>query len=120
MIPPPLMKWIDFGYMDSIQFDTQSSTCFGHPNAEFTAGVGAAFFNATPAFGTDPPILEPFSSSGGTPILFERDGTRKESNEVRMQPRFVATDGCSNTFFGEQAIFEPNGLGFYFFGRFKP
>ena len=116
--PPSLMKWIASGSVSNIQFDTQSSTSFGHKNQEYTAGVGAAFFQNTPEFGTSPPVRESFSSRGGTPILFERDGTRKTSNEVRMQPRFVATDGCINTFFGGFATFPPNGQGFYFFGTF--
>ena len=38
-----------------------------------------------------------------------------------MQPRFVATDGCINTFFGnflsDPSL--PNGDGYYFFGRFN-
>jgi hypothetical protein len=109
---PPLMKWIAFGNVSDIEFDTQSSTSFGHPNAAFAAGVGAAFFRSTPAFGTNPLQLESFSSHGGTPILFDRSGA--PTNEVRMQPRFVATDGCINTFFGQFEDIPPNGPGFYF------
>lgn len=116
--PPPLMKWIGYGFVSNIEFDTQSSTLFGHANAAVTAGVGAAFFQATPAFGTDPPQLEPFSSRGGTPILFDRFGERSLTIETRMQPRFVATDGCINTFFGDKHVFQPNGIGYYFFGMF--
>ena len=79
----PFMKWIGLGRtVTDIQFDTQSSTSFGHANAQFIAGVGAAFFLNTPEFGQDPPQLESYSSRGGTPILFETDGTRKESPEV--------------------------------------
>ena len=112
---PPLMKWIAFdAIVNNIEYDTQSSTLFGHPNAAFVAGVGAAFFRDTPAFGTDPPVLESFSSPGGTPILFDRFGA--PVNETRQQPRFVATDGCINTFFGDNTAFAPNGQGFYFFG----
>jgi hypothetical protein len=114
--PPPLMKWIASGSVSNIEFDTQSSTSFGHPNQAFTAGVGAAFFQSTPAFGTNPPQLESFSSRGGTPILFTRSGA--PTNETRMQPRFVATDGCINTFLGQFEDILPNGPGFYFFGMF--
>ncbi len=64
--PPTLMKWVAaFGSASSIEYDTQSSTSWGHPNQEFTAGVGAAFFCNMPEFGQDPPLLEPFSSCGG-------------------------------------------------------
>jgi hypothetical protein len=115
---PPRMKWISFESTSNIEYDTQSSTSFGHPNAAFTAGVGAAFFQATPSFGRNPPQLQSFSSRGGTPILFDRSGARLATNELRMQPRFVATDGCINTFFGQQRNFAPNGLGYYFFGMF--
>jgi len=114
--PPPLLKWINFSSVSSIEFDTESSTSFGHPNAEFAAGVGAAFFQDTPAFGAVPPLLENFSSRGGTPILFNADGSRKPEAEVRLQPRFTATDGTINTFFGQPGNFLPNGSGFFFFG----
>jgi hypothetical protein len=115
--PPTLMKWMaSFGSASSIEYDTKSSTSWGHKNQEFTAGVGAAFFTNTPEFGQDPPLLEPFSSRGGTPVLFEVDGTRKTEPRVLEQPRFVATDGCINTFFGQVDNFPPNGIGSYFFG----
>jgi hypothetical protein len=117
----PFMKWIGFGStVSNIQFDTQSSTSFGHPNGQFTAGVGAAWSVNTPEFGVSPPELESFSSRGGTPILFDRSGARLAAPEIRNQPRFVATDGCINTFFGDflDASFGlPNGAGYYFFGR---
>jgi hypothetical protein len=115
---PARMKWIIFGGVNNIEYDTMSSTSFGHPNQPFTAGVGAAFFQRTPRFGINPPALETFSSRGGTPILFDTNGVRKSTPEIRMQPRFVATDGNINTFFGQQLNFVPNGLGFYFFGAF--
>ena len=51
---PPLMKWIDIGIVTNIEFDTQSSTSWGHTIQPFTAGVGAAFFQNTPAFGNGP------------------------------------------------------------------
>ena len=61
-------------------------------------------------------MLESFSSGGGTPILFNIDGSRKSVAEDRLQPRFTATDGTITTFFGRNTTFEPNGPGFYFFG----
>ena len=99
--PPLQMKYISFAPIQIRDFATDSSTVFGHPNMPFTAGVGAAFFEETPEFGVSPPLLESFSSAGGTQIVFEEDGTRKATPEVREQPRFVGVDGTSNTFFGD-------------------
>ena len=44
------------------------------------------------------------------------DGTRLPTDEIRMQPRFVGTDGCIAIFFGQFDNFLPYGPGFYFFG----
>lgn len=99
------MKYIITGSDAVIQFATDSSTSFGHPNQSFTAGVGAAFWQLTPQFGTNPPLLETFSSAGGTAIFFNEDGTRKDAPEIRQQPRFVGVDGTSTTFFGGGPLF---------------
>jgi subtilisin family serine protease len=96
---PGLLKYIRFSSGITVnEYDTQSSTVFGHPNAAGAAAVGAAFYFLTPAFGFNPPILESFSSSGPTPILFRIDGT--PTLEVRDKPRIVAPDGTNTTFFG--------------------
>ena len=99
--PPLQMKYISFGPIEILDFATDSSTSFGHPNMPFTAGVGAALFVDTPEFGQSPPLLQTFSSAGGTQIFFEEDGTRKATPEVRQQPRFVGVDGTSNTVLGQ-------------------
>lgn len=119
--PPERMKWIGFGDIGVIEFDTESPTAHGHPNAEYVAGVGEAYFINTPEFGVSPPELISSSGRGGTPILFDRTGERLTEPEVRNQPRFVATGLCFNTFFGqlwdtydEEPL--PNGLGYYFTG----
>ena len=97
------------------QFDTASPTLFGHQNARLGASVGAAFWNNTPEFGTNPPVVESFSSVGGTPILFDNAGTRLAAAENRNMPRFTATDGGNNTFFGtdvaQDADTRPNFFG---------
>lgn len=98
---PGLIKYINFGNeMENLAFDTDSSTVFGHPNAEGVAGVGATFFQNTPEFGTTPPEVEPFSSKGGTPILFDSEGNRLSDPEIRDQPRFTAPNGTNTSFFG--------------------
>ncbi|PSO47754.1 MAG: hypothetical protein BRC33_11710 [Cyanobacteria bacterium SW_9_44_58] len=51
-----LIKYINFGdKIDNFEHETNSSTVVGHPNAPGVAGVGAAPFQKTPEFGTNPP-----------------------------------------------------------------
>jgi len=80
-----------------------SSTSVGHANAAGAIGVGAAFFFDTPAFGVEPPVLEGFSSLGGTPILFTEEGDRLSLPVLRPNPTLVGPDGGNTTFFGSDA-----------------
>jgi Subtilase family len=97
---PKYMKLIVVGQVTSMDFATNSSTVFGHPNAAWAASVGAASYASTPAFGVSPPQIESFSSAGGTPILFSKTGTRLSQPVIRNQPRFTGPDGGVTTFFG--------------------
>jgi subtilisin family serine protease len=98
---PSLMKYVDPQFIATInEYDTASSTVFGHPNAAGAFAVGAAAFNETPAFGVDPANLRDFSSVGGTPILFDSNGARLPCPEIRQQPRIVGPDRGNTTFFG--------------------
>ena len=97
---PGRIKYIHNGAVAPQEYETNSSTLVGHPNATDAAGVAAAYYQQTPPFGTDPAEAESFTSLGGTPILFSVDGSAKSSAEVRDQPRFTGPDGTSNTFFG--------------------
>jgi hypothetical protein len=81
-------------------FFTPSPTLQGHAGAPGGAAVGAAFFVRTPKCGTTPALLEPFSSAGGDPILFDATGTRLATAVVRQKPDFVAPDAVNNTFLG--------------------
>jgi len=108
---PGLMKYMDFGGVLIInEYDTGSSTCVGHPNAAGAVAVGAAPYILTPAFGTDPAVLESFSSAGGTAILFATDGTRLSTAEYRPTPLIVAPDNANTTFFS--AGYDPDSDGF--------
>jgi subtilisin family serine protease len=81
------------------QFDTKTGTSWGHSAALGGLGVGAARYQDTPAFGVNPPLIEAFSSAGGSPILFDIAGNRLATPEVRQQPDITAPDGADTTFF---------------------
>jgi hypothetical protein len=110
---PSLMKYVFFGPMAVNEYATNSSTVYGHANAAGAEAVGAAFWGETPVFGVNPPLLETFSSIGGTPILFNTSGGAV--NEVRAKPEIVGADGGNTTFFGSDIGFDndtfPNFFG---------
>ena len=97
---PALIKWVNFGGGTATQFATRSSTIVGHANAEGAIAVGAARYTLTPVFSTtlSAPIIEGFSSAGGTPILFATNGQPVEP-VIRRKPEIVGPDGGNTTFF---------------------
>ncbi len=103
-----LFKVVDFGSADDLGAELAPEypdifgkpTNYGHANAENAIAVGAAFYQDTPAFGTDPAELEPFSALGGVPIYFAPDGTRLPEPVIRQKNDIVGPDGTNNTFFG--------------------
>ncbi|MEQ8385458.1 MAG: S8 family serine peptidase [Coleofasciculus sp. A1-SPW-01] len=118
-LDPGLMKYILFGEGTLNEYDTASGTVFGHPNARGAEAVGAAFYQDTPEFGVDPALLEPFSSAGPTPILFDTAGNRLANPEIRLKPEIIAADGTNTTFFPPAFLDprDPEGDGFpNFFG----
>ena len=81
---PGFLKYVQFGEDITIAgFNTASGTVFGHANATGAEAMGAAHFVNTPEFGVSPPILEPFSSRGSSPILFDTVGNRLAAPIVR-------------------------------------
>jgi hypothetical protein len=81
-------------------YATHSATIQGHPSAAGAAAVGAAFYNDTPACGSTPASVELFSSEGGSPILFDKNGVRLATAQRRAKPDFVGPDGGNDTFLG--------------------
>ena len=109
---PERIKYIYFGSELNEEYATRSAAIYGHPNATGAIAVGAAPYFNTPAFGVPDPILEPFSSAGGIPILLTPCG-EPVAPEVRMKPEIIGPDGGNNTFFG----LDEDGDGFpNFFG----
>jgi len=112
---PQLIKYvvIDNGAGVTVnEFDTQSSTLYGHANAAGAEAVGAAFYRNTPEFGVSLPLLERFSSAGSTPILFDTAGNRLAIPQIRLKPEIVAPDGANTSFFGRDV--EPDGFPNFF------
>lgn len=98
--PANLLKMVVFGNGNTLnEHTTDSGTLFGHANAAGAAAVGAAFYLDTPEFGMAPPVLEPYSSVGGTPILFAANGTPLAAPDIRSKPDITAVDGVNTTFF---------------------
>lgn len=79
------------------EYLTNSSTIFGHANSESAITVGAADYRKV---GT----LQPYSSAGGTPILFDTAGNRLTTPIVRQKPDIVGPDNGNTTFFGGEFI----------------
>jgi hypothetical protein len=103
--PATLVKLVIFGEGITVnEWATNSGTLFGHANATHAEAVGAAFYMDTPENGTSPPVLRPFSSAGGTPILFDTNGVRLTEPEIRQAPEIVAVDGVNTTFFFDDSI----------------
>ena len=95
-----------YGTQAVANFATYSGTVQGHTGAAGAMSVGASPFNANPICdATTYPtfLLEPFSSSGGDPILFDNTGTALATPVTRQKPQIVSPDGVNTTFFAFQA-----------------
>ena len=95
---PATIKLVWFGALTPQEHATLSSTIYGHPNAAGARATGAAYFASTPNFGVVPPQPETFTSTGGTPILFDTVGQPVLAQ--RPKPELVGADGVDNTVFG--------------------
>jgi subtilisin family serine protease len=101
---PGLMRYVQLEDIATIrEFATNSPTIYGHPNAAFAFAAGAVDYRT-------PNLLQPFSSAGPTPILFDPQGNRLPVPDLRLRPRIVAPDTTNTTFFNSG--FDPDGDGF--------
>ena len=96
---PTYMKTVSWSGGKFEFSDGSEASNMGHENSASGASVGAAYFRDTPAYGVSPPEIEPFSSYGGTPVFFDKNGIRLPKPETRQQPRFTGPDGIQTTFF---------------------
>ena len=124
---PGHVKYVPFGRSGGFaiaEFATDSGTAFGHANAAGAEAVGAAFWLYTEEFeapntvfdGGDciPACLNSFSSAGGIPVLFDADGNRLATPEIRSKPGVTAPDGGNNTFFGGDTGLDGDGFPNFF------
>ncbi len=87
----------------------KAGTVIGHHNSAFSITCGAADYRQTPAFGVNPPVIEAFSSKGGTPVFFTPAGLRLTTPDDRLKPNIVAPDNGNTSFF--IAGYNPDGDG---------
>ena len=90
---PTRIKYVNFGSEPVfVEYDTNSPTVNPH-----TAATNAQAVAAIPFFDQDTP--EPFTSEGPSTFLFEPDGTRLATPEIRQTPNIAAIDATNTTFF---------------------
>ena len=104
---PGRIKYVNFGTEIAFnEFDSNSSTVNPHAAATNAQAVAVSRY-------TDPFTPEFFTSVGPSTFLFELDGTRKATPEIRQTPDLTAVDGTDTTFFGSFDL-EPNGFPNFF------
>jgi subtilisin family serine protease len=109
---PNTLKWISFANnrdnRTSYQYISDgmgSSTIYGHQNAAGAITVGAVPFRQTPAYGNRALSLERYSSTGGVGILFDAQGNRLTSPDVRQKPNILAPTRVKTTVAGFRSFF---------------
>lgn len=118
---PQLMKYVNFGSSTTVptEYVTNSSTVFGHANAVGAVAVAASPWYNTPVFNTNitRPVVEAFSSQGGTPVFITKEGvsTGYDESKIRRKPVVTGPDGGNTTFFGSDTSLDadtyPNFFG---------
>jgi len=119
---PGLMKAVQFGSATIDEYLNNKSTTIGHSNAKGSMAIGATAWFNTPQFNPNLslPVINGFSSAGGTPILFDLEGKRLSDPLIRMKPVVTGPDGGNTTFFGSDLPFavpgtdEPDGFPNFF------
>jgi hypothetical protein len=90
---PTQLRWISFAE-DPLAFGEGAPTTWGQPAAAGAVAVGAVHW-------TTPNQPEDFTSLGGPlSIMFDANGNRLATPEIRNKPEVAGPDGVSTTFFG--------------------
>ncbi|MBK8501444.1 MAG: S8 family serine peptidase [Saprospiraceae bacterium] len=106
---PNRIKIIVYSSSPVLEFGNTAPTIVGHANTARACAVGAAPWYATPPYGFGPPAgLEPFSSWGGVPIVFDATGAMLPAPVTYNKPDFVAPDGGNTTFFFADIAQDPD------------
>ena len=116
---PNYLKYVwfdlDAGVFFPNEYDTQSGTVYGHANAAGAEAVGSSAWYQTQEWGSPlrpqckPACLDSFSSAGGVPILFGKNGKRLTFPEIRLKPGVTGPDGGNTSFFYFDLDFEIPG-----------
>ncbi len=109
--------WYDLGSasLSVDELDSGGSTVVGHPNAAGAEAVGATAWYQTKAWSSPlrpncvPACLDSFSSSGGTPILFDAQGRPLGQPSVRLKPGLIGPDGVNTSFYQATLGFDVPG-----------
>ncbi|MFC5741525.1 S8 family peptidase [Dyella tabacisoli] len=88
------------------RYGTDTGSIYGHPLSPNAAAIGAADYFKTPFCNAKlaTATLEPYSSVGGLPFLFNADGSAIAKPTTPQKPEFVAPDGVSTNFFGMASL----------------
>jgi hypothetical protein len=115
---PEVMKYIEFGNSVIGEYATNSSTVVGHANAVSAIAVAASPWYNTPVFNTNitVPVVESFSSQGGTPVFITKEGVNTGNNpsKIRRKPVVTGPDGGNTTFFGSDTSLDPDAYPNFF------
>jgi hypothetical protein len=104
---PTIVSWQHFGNADPKALNEGAPTIFGHPAAKGVVSTGAVDQ-------ANPTVAESFSALGGNiSILFDANGVRLATPEVRAEPIVAGPDGVLTSFFPPPADSQGN---FRFFG----
>jgi hypothetical protein len=106
---PTTLRWVSLEDGDDpLAFNEGAPTTFGQPAAAGAVAVGAVHW-------TTPNQPEPFTSLGGPlSFMFDANGNRLATPQIRNKPEVAGPDGVSTTFFGGP---DPStGQKFAFFG----
>jgi hypothetical protein len=89
---PTMIRWVNFGGDDPMAAGEGAPTIFGHTEAAGAVTVGAVAYNF-------PRVPESYSAFGGNlPILFDANGNRLATPDIRQKPDIMAADNVDVSF----------------------